>query len=154
MHIFSWINKDAKASTTVVSVICSYFKSWILWLTILPTLNIKLKMGKWEFPWGLVVRIAGFTAMWPRFIPLLGNWDPFGCKAQPKKRGGKKPWSLKLNIKCQLLNLHYFSSFWILINKDKKDLTLTSNVICLNPEEIKYSDIVQYFYKKFHKWQK
>lgn len=70
-----------------------------------------------------------------------------------KKRWGE-PWSLKLNIKCQLSNLHYFPPFWLLINKDKKELTLTSNVICLNPEEMKSSDIVQYFYKKFHKWQK
>lgn len=79
--------------------------------------------------------------------------------SQKKKKAGDrgqrgKPWSLKLNIKCQLLNLHYFPPFWLLINKDKKELTLTSNVICLNPEEMKSSYIVQYFYKKFHKWQK
>lgn len=90
----------------------------------------------------------------PGPFPCWGTEIPEAARHSWKKKRRGEPWSLKLNIKCQLSNLHYFPPFWLLINKDKKELTLTSNVICLNPEEMKSSDIVQHFDKKFHKWQK
>ena len=48
------------------------------------------KSSNWKFPGCAVVRTLHFCCQWPRYHPWVGNEDPAGQVAWPKKKKKKK----------------------------------------------------------------